>query len=228
MGVDPQLFRVGRAEPRWRNQALAWFFNRLQLGQAEGQGIPTIIRVMREEGSPDPILDPGETRVRCVLPAHPRHAVLQDLRSVEQAIALGELSQARESVQRILARDSMNYRAVQLFAEVQQGLRDARPIYDFVVAHMGQVELLPPTVLLQLGEALLAGPEPTESIRTLSQRLLLAASRGRLEERELRRIASGCSAHAIIGAPWRCSPNSLRNMPNGNAARRCFSFAAMR
>jgi ATP-dependent DNA helicase RecG len=54
MGVDPQLFRVGRAEPRWRNQTLAWFFNRLQLGQAEGQGIPTIIRVMREEGSPDP------------------------------------------------------------------------------------------------------------------------------------------------------------------------------
>ncbi|HEU0058578.1 MAG TPA: hypothetical protein VFR19_01785 [Hyphomicrobiaceae bacterium] len=90
-----------------------------------------------------------------------------------------------------MARDSMNYRAVQLFAEVQHDLRDARPIYDFVVAHIGQVELLPPTVLLQLGEAMLAGPEPIESIRTLSQRLLLAASRGRLEERELRRIAVG-------------------------------------
>ena len=191
LGVDPQAFRTGRAEPKWRNQALAWFFSRLQLAQAEGQGIPTIIRVMREEGSPDPILDPSETRVLCILPAHPRHAVLQDLRSVEQAIALGELTQARDLVQRILARDTMNYRAVQLFAEVHQGLRDPQPVYGWIVAHEAQVETLPSPVLLQLGEALMAGDRAPEAFRRLSQRLLLAASRGRLEERELRRIAVG-------------------------------------
>jgi tetratricopeptide (TPR) repeat protein len=191
LGVDPQAFRTGRAEPRWRNQALAWFFSRLQFAQAEGQGIPTIIRVMREEGSPDPILDPSEARVLCILPAHPRHAVLQDLRSVEQAIALGELTQARDLVQRTLARDAMNYRAVQLFAEVQQGLRDPQPVYDWIVAHEAQVDWLPSLVLLQLGEALMTGDRVPEAFRRQSQRLLLAASRGRLEERELRRIAVG-------------------------------------
>ena len=53
-GVDPAAFRAGRAAPKWRNQTLAWFFNRLQFAQAEGQGIPTILRTMREEGCPPP------------------------------------------------------------------------------------------------------------------------------------------------------------------------------
>jgi ATP-dependent DNA helicase RecG len=40
LGVELAAFREGRAGPKWRNQALAWFFSRLQLAQAEGQGIP--------------------------------------------------------------------------------------------------------------------------------------------------------------------------------------------
>lgn len=191
LGVDPEEFRTGKAAPRWRNQALAWFFNRLQFAQAEGQGIPTIIRVMREEGSPPPVLDPGQTSVRCVLPAHPRHAVLQDLRLVEQAIALGELTQARELVQRILSRDGMNYRAVQLLAEVHHGLRDPNPVFDWIVQHEDQAENLPPSVLVQLSEALMSGERQSEPHRRLSRWLLGAASRGRLEERELRRIGVG-------------------------------------
>lgn len=71
IGVDPVAFREGRSPPRWRNQTLAWFFNRLQLAQAEGQGIPTILRAMREEGCPPPTLDADPIRVLCVLPAHP-------------------------------------------------------------------------------------------------------------------------------------------------------------
>jgi ATP-dependent DNA helicase RecG len=73
LGVDAAAFREGRSGPRWRNQTLAWFFNRLQLAQAEGQGIPTILRVMREGGYPPPVLDADAGRVLCVLPAHPRH-----------------------------------------------------------------------------------------------------------------------------------------------------------
>jgi ATP-dependent DNA helicase RecG len=73
LGVDFAAFREGRSGPKWRNQALAWFFNRLQLAQAEGQGIPTILRVMREGGYPPPVLDADGARVLCVLPAHPRH-----------------------------------------------------------------------------------------------------------------------------------------------------------
>jgi ATP-dependent DNA helicase RecG len=189
LGVDPVAFREGRSGPKWRNQTLAWFFNRLQFAQAEGQGIPTILRVMQEEGCPPPILDADGTRVVCILPAHPRHAILRDLRSAEQALALGELRKAQDRVQLVLGRDPLNYRALQLFAEVQQALHDPAPVAEFVTRHIDQVDSLPSTVRLQLAEALASGDIPSQSMRTLSNRLLASASRGRLEERELRRIA---------------------------------------
>lgn len=74
-GVDAQEFRSGKASPRWRHRSLAFYFNRLQLAQAEGQGIPTILRSMRSGGSPEPLFLIGERSVTCVLPAHPRHAL---------------------------------------------------------------------------------------------------------------------------------------------------------
>ena len=73
LGVDPAEFRQGKAAPRWRNQALAWFFNQLQSAQGEGQGIPTILRLMRDEGSPPPELETDAVRVSCVLRANPRY-----------------------------------------------------------------------------------------------------------------------------------------------------------
>jgi ATP-dependent DNA helicase RecG len=72
LGVDAVAFERGEAPPKWRNQALAWFFNRLQLAQAEGQGIPTILRTMREEGCPPPIFQTNPQSVVCILPAHPK------------------------------------------------------------------------------------------------------------------------------------------------------------
>jgi ATP-dependent DNA helicase RecG len=57
--------------PRWRNQALAWFFSRLQLAQAEGQGIQTIRASMQALGCPPPIFEVDEVTVVCVLRAHP-------------------------------------------------------------------------------------------------------------------------------------------------------------
>ena len=71
--VAKEQFLAGRAAPYWKNQALAYFFNRLQLAQAEGQGIPTIYRLMKENGSPTPIFEFGAENVICTLPAHPRH-----------------------------------------------------------------------------------------------------------------------------------------------------------
>jgi ATP-dependent DNA helicase RecG len=44
LGVEVEAFREGRSGPKWRNQTLAWFFNRLQLAQRERQGILTILR----------------------------------------------------------------------------------------------------------------------------------------------------------------------------------------
>jgi ATP-dependent DNA helicase RecG len=76
--VDKEKFVSGRASPHWRNQSLAFFFNKLQLAQAEGQGIPTIFRTMKEEGCPEPIFEFGTDNVVCVLPAHPRHKQTQE------------------------------------------------------------------------------------------------------------------------------------------------------
>jgi len=68
--VDVEKFKTGKATPFWRNQSLAYFFNKLQLAQAEGQGITTIIRSMREEDCPAPVFETGIESLTCILPAH--------------------------------------------------------------------------------------------------------------------------------------------------------------
>ncbi|WP_437280201.1 ATP-binding protein [Sorangium sp. So ce375] len=72
VGVTLKNLRTGNVTPRWRNQALAWFLSRLQLAQAEGQGIQTIRSTMKATGCPPPIFDATEVSVTCVLRAHPR------------------------------------------------------------------------------------------------------------------------------------------------------------
>jgi ATP-dependent DNA helicase RecG len=72
VGVTLEHLRTGAVTPRWRNQALAWFLSRLQLAQAEGQGIQTIRSTMKAAGCPPPIFDATDVSVTCVLRAHPR------------------------------------------------------------------------------------------------------------------------------------------------------------
>ena len=72
--VDKEKFLTGKASPKWRNQSFAYLFNKLQLAQSEGQGIPTIFRTMKEEGCPAPIFELGPESVTCILPANPRWA----------------------------------------------------------------------------------------------------------------------------------------------------------
>jgi predicted HTH transcriptional regulator len=69
-GIDREKFKLGKASPKWRNQSFAYLFKKLKLAQAEGQGISTIIRTMREEGCPDPVFEIEEESVTCILPAH--------------------------------------------------------------------------------------------------------------------------------------------------------------
>jgi ATP-dependent DNA helicase RecG len=71
-GVTIEDLRKRTVTPRWRNQSLAWFLNRLQLAQAEGQGIQTIRSAMKAAGCPPPRFDATEVSVSCVLRAHPR------------------------------------------------------------------------------------------------------------------------------------------------------------
>ena len=72
IGVTLEDLRTRTVTPRWRNQALAWFLARLQLAQAEGQGIQTIRRSMKAAGCPPPLFDATEVSVTCLLRAHPR------------------------------------------------------------------------------------------------------------------------------------------------------------
>lgn len=188
-GVDQEAFKTGQARPKWRNQALAWFFNRLQLAQAEGQGIPTILRSMKEEGCPPPKFEIDEAMVLCVLPAHPRHALLRELREVEQDLAIGDLPGAQSAIIKLLDADPHNIRGLQLFAEIQTALRDGQSMLERIRSAGFDVEKLPKDLLLEFSEALLSGVDVTEEQRNAARRLLNVAARGRLEERELRRIA---------------------------------------
>ena len=101
---------------------------------------------------------------------------------------MGELKRAEDQIRRVLERDPRNYRALQLFAEVQQALRDPEPVFKFLRQNVDYADSLPPTVLVQLSETLVSGEAPPEPYRELSRKLLSIAARGRLEERELRRI----------------------------------------
>jgi ATP-dependent DNA helicase RecG len=99
-GIDRSAWREGKAGAKWRNQALAWLLGRLQLAQGEGQGIPTILRTMHEEGCPPARFDADDSRVLCVLPAHPRHALARTHRAIEEALALGDGDAARAQLSR--------------------------------------------------------------------------------------------------------------------------------
>jgi ATP-dependent DNA helicase RecG len=76
-GVAIDDLRKRAVTPRWRNQSLAWFLSRLQLAQAEGQGILTIRRTMKAVGCPPPRFDATEVSVSCILRAHPRFRTIK-------------------------------------------------------------------------------------------------------------------------------------------------------
>ena len=192
-GVSIEEFRQGRAPAKWRNQCLAWFLNRLQLAQAEGQGIPTILRSMREEGCPQPRFEADQSRVTCILPAHPRHALARELRTIEEAISLGEFEAAQRAVLGLIAKDPWNVRTVELFAEVQRALDDAGPIREYLTRHETHLRVLSPFVLIQLGDALTLIRNPTRDDLAAAKKLYLGASSGRFAEREIRQVAVGLS-----------------------------------
>lgn len=192
-GVSADEFRKGRAPAKWRNQTLAWFLSRLQLAQAEGQGIPTIIRSMKDEGCPPPTFETNESRVVCLLPAHPRHALARQHRAIEEAMSLGQFDRARKEVSDLLTSDPMNSRSVQLFAEVHRSIGDAIPVRAFVREHSAQINSLPAPVLAQLADALTLANRPSAEDLALARTLYLDASRGRFAEREVSQVALGLS-----------------------------------
>ena len=239
-GIHVETFREGKATSKWRNQSLAWFLNRLQLAQAEGQGIPTIIRSMRDEGCPDPSFEVTEESVACRLPAHPRHALAREYSSIEEAISLGEFSRAKDRVNALLNRDPLNHRAVGLLADVASALSDVALVRGYISENRVHLKSLPLFVLTRLADALTLHASPTHSDREEARALYLAASRGYVEEREVRKLAQGLSRsgddHAAVEfldkqfhdhPEWTATPSLLQ--VRGNAyigmAKKCAQTA---
>jgi predicted HTH transcriptional regulator len=238
-GVKLDVLRDGKATPKWRNQSMAWFLSRLQLAQAEGQGIPTIIRSMRQEGCPNPVFDADESRVTCVLPAHPRHGLMREYQKIEEAISLGEFDAARLRVQEILEKDLLNARAVQLLAEVASALGDVGVVCAYLNRTGDAVFGLPPRTLIQLAEALTSQESQEnlpQQVSEQARQLYLHASKGLVTEREIRKVALGLSkagddAVAVaflnqqfnVNPAWRENPFLLQSRGNSyiGLAKQC-------
>lgn len=187
--IDKDKFQKGHATPYWRNQSLAYFFSKLQLAQAEGQGIPTIIRTMEEMGSPHPVFELGEESVTVVLPAHPRHKLLRQIRNIENEVILGKYEDALSGIDEVLVGDSLNYRAIEMLCEVAnlQGRPDY--MYERIDKYDLDIERLNPATRIMIAETLLVVDRGNETMQSEAKRILKMASMERLEEKELKRVA---------------------------------------
>jgi ATP-dependent DNA helicase RecG len=171
LGVDDGDFREGRAPPTWRNQTLAWFFPRLQLAQGEGQGIPTILRSMRDEGCPPPSFQTGSRHVVCLLPAHPRHVFLRAFDEALQATSSGEYARAESLLSAALSRYPLSSSGWMLLADLQDRTGDIKRLYDFVIKYEDSLTGMPSFVKRRLSESLAKNGGGTEENRTLARRL---------------------------------------------------------
>jgi len=181
--IDKEKFINGKAHPHWRNQSLAYFFNKLQLAQAEGQGIPTILRLMKEEGCPNPIFDLEEDYVICTLPAHPRHKLIRDLNLIEHVFVLGNYQEAYTKLIELVKTDNYNYRALDLLCNVGTILAKQPELFKLFSLINMQYDRLSPNTLLSIAETFAASK--TEDHHQLSLDLINMAMESRLEEKQI-------------------------------------------
>jgi predicted HTH transcriptional regulator len=64
---EKEAFVKGKANAKWRNPSFSYLFNKLKWTQFEGQGIPTVLKMMRTEGYPAPIFELESESVTCIL-----------------------------------------------------------------------------------------------------------------------------------------------------------------
>ncbi|MFN4256130.1 MAG: RNA-binding domain-containing protein [Saprospiraceae bacterium] len=101
-GIKPEHFLEGNRIPpvQNRNRRVGDFLKQLGLAEMRNTGIPTILREMRQNGSPAPRFDFDEERsyFRVTLPAHPRYVVLH---AVREAAYLWTTGQKEAALQRL-------------------------------------------------------------------------------------------------------------------------------
>ncbi|WP_413174309.1 ATP-binding protein [Anabaena azotica] len=183
-GVDKEKFLQGKASPKWRNQSFAYLFNKLQLAQSEGQGIPTIIRTMREEGCPEPIFEIEPESLTCILPAHPRHQIIRELQEIQDKVILQKYQEAKIQVLRLLEKDLYNFRSLDLYCEVIAKLKLPNELYNFLETKKLDFYLINPNTLINIAE-ILAGDKDNIKYQSLANKALSVAISGKIEEGQI-------------------------------------------
>lgn len=180
-GVDKEKFLMGKASPKWRNQSFAYLFNKLQLAQFEGQGLPTIFRTMKEEGCPSPTFEIGAESITCILPAHPRHRIVREIQEIQDKIILGKLDDAKQQVLSLLEKDLYNFRTIDLFCEISAKQNKPEDVYDFITTKNIDYYTLNPNTLVNIAEVL-ALKKVNKNHEVLVNRILSIALNGKIEE----------------------------------------------
>ncbi len=87
-----------------RNRRIGEFLKELRLAERRGTGIPKIIRIMKENGSPQAIFDFDEDRTyfRVKLPVHPRYQALHAIRESAHLWAAGKKSIAISHLHKVI------------------------------------------------------------------------------------------------------------------------------
>jgi predicted HTH transcriptional regulator len=183
-GVDKNKFLAGKASPKWRNQSFAYLFNKLQLAQSEGQGIPTIIRTMKEEGCPDPIFEIGLDSLTCILPAHPRHRRIREIQEIQDKIILGKLTEAKNQVLQLLKTDLYNFRTLDLYCEILGKQQNPQELFDFLSKKSIDYDLVNSNTLITIVEILNCAKD-NKAYQRLADDILSKALSGKIEESQI-------------------------------------------
>lgn len=183
-GVDKDKFKQGKASPKWRNQSFAYLFNKLQLAQSEGQGIPTIIRTMREEGCPEPIFEIEPESLTCILPAHPRHQIIRELQEIQDKVILQKYQEAKTQVLTLLEKDLYNFRSLDLYCEVIAKLKLPHELYNFLETKKLDFSLVNPSTLINIAD-IFAFDKDNLPYQNIANRALSVAMSGKIEEGQI-------------------------------------------
>ncbi len=184
---DKGKFLEGKAKASWRNQAFGRIFHKLNLAQHQGSGIEKIITSMKEEGCPTPIFQVDDESITCILPAHPRHRIMRQISEAESDIVIRDYSSALRKLNEVLETDSYNYRALELFCEVNNLLDTPKNVFDFITSKEIDFTQIRSNTLVVISETLSLIID--EKAKILSRQLLNIALNGRLEEKQLLKVA---------------------------------------
>lgn len=183
-GIDKEKFLAGKASPKWRNQSFAYLFNKLQLAQSEGQGIPTILRTMKEEGCPEPIFEIEPENVTCILPAHPRHRTIREIQEIQDKIILEKLDEAKKQVLKLLESDLYNFRSLDLYCEIISKQKKPQELFEFLQNNKIDLISVNSNTLINISE-ILSNDRDNVPHQKLANKILSIAISGKIEESQI-------------------------------------------